>query len=422
MLRRDGVLDVHRPADLAVLRQPVCLPAADLLVDFGQRHDRLVKLEGRIFRLRRRVLHFSQPAGIDRVHRGARTLHLRGGRRLLLLAILLPGADVGQEAVENLTEFFDLLVGDFLPRALILCIGHLALGDCLHDGLDRVPDLFANPGIVREPPRHVVVLRARAGVKDLIAARVGDLLRFRGPVLTRKIVIDRVHPLVSERAGALDLGQVDHAVVALIVRPSPGQTLPARAEGQRQFAVQGDRLWRQSGDLGQIEERIIALVQDVLALGIVVPVAELHAAEAEHVHEVLPGHVPALGAAVFAQPDRFFQRRVNAVVDPGFRFDYFDCVLGHVEHRFVAALEPVLDRDALPVADRADDLERAILAAGHAMVARDLGQRNEPLRFLATVEQLGPVAVADRAVRLGVEDHEFLLVGLACPQVPILDH
>ena len=119
------------------------------------------------------------------------------------------------------------------------------------------------------------------------------------PSLLGKPVVQRVAPLMRQRAGAAGLGQVDLVDAGHEVRR--GLALALRAKGDAHLAVETHGLDRQAQHLGQVHQAVVGLVQVGLALSLVDPplTAEVDAAEPEGVHQALRRDIVALLA-----PDR----------------------------------------------------------------------------------------------------------------------
>ena len=419
-LRVDRALDLVRRPGVSVLLVPISLPTAHVLENFRQPQDGLVEEMPVELRLAGGFDLLAQVSVADFLEQRIDILELRLGGRCPFPPISLFGRQLVAELVKNPVQPHTGPVLDLLARAHVL--GELlpALIDRLDQLADRILDLIAQARLVPHAMRCVVLRRIPVGLEHKVAAVVLHLLRRRLAVLARKVVVNGVPPLMRQRASTLNLGQVDDAIVALIMRARAGQAMPAGTEGQRQIAIQGKCLGRHLEDFRQVQHRVECLVDDVLSLGIVVPVAELDAPEPEHVREIVAAHVPAAVAALFALSDCLFQRRVDAVVNPRLGLDDFDRVARHVFLRFFAGRKPILDDRSLPVGHHTDNGE--LVALRHdTVIARDLVKRNCRLSLFLRVEQLGPVAVAHPLVGPRIEDHELVLVGAGRPQVPILD-
>ena len=95
-------------------------------------------------------------------------------------------------------------------------------------------------------------------------------------------------PLVSEGAGAFRFREVDLVVPWYEVRRVLSTTA-LRTEGNAQHAVQRERLRWHAEDLGEIEQRVVSVVEIRLALSLIDPAfpAEVDAAETEFAHQAI---------------------------------------------------------------------------------------------------------------------------------------
>ncbi|MNZ38490.1 hypothetical protein D3C78_559680 [compost metagenome] len=110
-----------------------------------------------------------------------------------------------------------------------------------------------------------------------------------------QVVVERMPPLMGQRAGAIGLGQVDDYRVALIVGLGRiGPACSTRPEGKAQFAVQRQGARRHVEDAGQIHQAVIGVIQILDPALVLDVVAELHAPEAEGFSEQLGRHVLAV--------------------------------------------------------------------------------------------------------------------------------
>ncbi len=278
-----------------------------------------------------------------------------------------------------------------LLRVLDVLLGLVA--DGVHDRVVGRLQLCAHLAVAARAVAGVILLAA-LGVVHQVAARVRLLLAARLAVLSAEVVIRRVHPFVRQRPRAAHLRQVYDAVLALVVSARTAQSLPARAERQRQIAVQPERARRHVQHVGQVHQRVVGVVHDCLPLVLRFPLAELDCAETEVGQEVVARGVPRSSRRTF--PPDLVRARKDLLAETGAGLDDLDCVLSHVAKRIFAGRELLADHlHPLAVRDVAPD------GVGDAAVRlRCQRNRHEPGRLLSVVLR-HPVVLflRDRACR-----------------------
>ena len=108
-----------------------------------------------------------------------------------------------------------------------------------------------------------------------------------------KVIVQRMEPLMRQRASAFRLGHVDHDQIRLVMRRR--LAAPARAEADTQLALQAQGFRRDIQNASQIHEGIVGIVEHALPLtatgALLHPVTELNTTEAECFNKLLRRYV-----------------------------------------------------------------------------------------------------------------------------------
>ncbi len=161
--------------------------------------------------------------------------------------------------------------------------------DGADDGTERFHHSLAHLGVFNE---------SRSARRKRHVQRFGRILRLAARSL--EVVVERMPPLVTERASAVFLGQVDDHLARLVMRSGRlDAARSARTERNAKLPIQGNRFRRNPKDSGHVHQRIERLVKIVLTLRLFDPIPEFNPLEPERIAEHLWRHILPV-AHVFA--------------------------------------------------------------------------------------------------------------------------
>ena len=166
-----------------------------------------------------------------------------------------------------------------------------------------------------------------------------------------EICVERVEPLMRQRAGPAGLGEIDDAIIRLVVRAGAIQpSFSARAEGHRQLPMQRKRAGRNAQRVGQVHQRVVGVVQARLSILAKVPVSKLRGPESKRIHETLRRHIAPAPAI---RPRALDFGQIGALGHFKSVFQNLGGVSHHVGNRLIARGESRLHRGHVPVTQHA---------------------------------------------------------------------